>query len=164
MLLATVPERVSDLVAGLDEARLRHRHAPAFPTLHELIVHVTETGIAVDALLRHAYLDGESEVDLRVAIDPPLEPRPALPVDDLLDSFARVRRRTVDLLRGLTDADWARGLKDPVRGESSLLEVGRLVTTHELGHLAQIRNLTALLPEPQDLGPVGGPGPRTGQP
>jgi len=36
----------------------------------------------------------------------------------------------------------------------SLLEVCRLVAKHEMGHVAQIRNLSALLPEPQDLGPV----------
>jgi hypothetical protein len=28
-----------------------------------------------------------------------------------------------------------------------------MVTKHEMGHVAQIRNLTVLLPEPQDLGP-----------
>jgi len=32
--------------------------------------------------------------------------------------------------------------------------VCRLVAKHEMAHVAQIRNLSALLPEPQDLGPV----------
>ena len=36
----------------------------------------------------------------------------------------------------------------------TLLEVCRLVARHEMGHIGQIRNLSALLPEPQDLGPV----------
>jgi hypothetical protein len=30
----------------------------------------------------------------------------------------------------------------------------RVVAKHEMGHIAQLRNLSALLPEPQDLGPV----------
>jgi hypothetical protein len=29
-----------------------------------------------------------------------------------------------------------------------------MVTRHEMAHIAQIRNLTALLPEPEDLGPL----------
>jgi hypothetical protein len=28
------------------------------------------------------------------------------------------------------------------------------VARHEIAHIAQIRNLTVLLPEPQDLGPI----------
>ena len=36
----------------------------------------------------------------------------------------------------------------------TLLEVCRLVARHEMGHIGQIRNMSALLPEPQDLGPM----------
>jgi hypothetical protein len=36
----------------------------------------------------------------------------------------------------------------------TLLDVCQLVARHEMAHVAQIRNLSALLPEPQDLGPV----------
>jgi len=32
--------------------------------------------------------------------------------------------------------------------------VCQMVTRHEMAHIAQIRNLTALLPEPEDLGPL----------
>ena len=62
-------------------------------------------------------------------------------------TMGRVRRRTVDLLRGLSDEDWARLVVDPQQGELTLLDVCAQVTQHELAHLSQLRNLIALLPE-----------------
>src|SRR5258708_6500353 len=70
LLLGSVPERTSDLVYWLDEARLRYRHGPAFPTLGSLIAHLVEAAPRVDALLRHAHLDGQTSADVRAAIDP----------------------------------------------------------------------------------------------
>ena len=86
--------------------------------------------------------------------------RPAFVRDNLeaLEDLARVRRRTVDLLHGWGKAEWDRTIADPRGGGTTLLEVCQLVARHEMGHIAQIRNLSALLPEPQDLGPVRQPG------
>ena len=109
-------------------------------------MHLAAAGGAVDALVRHAYLDGTAEADVRASIDPQ-----AIELDrpgsDLLEDYSRIRRRTVDLLRGLSDSDWERVVRDPRQGELSLLDVCRLVAGHELGHLTQIRNLIAVLPE-----------------
>jgi hypothetical protein len=69
----------------------------------------------------------------------------------------RCGRRTVDLLHGWDRSAWNRPVNDPRGGDMSLLEVCRVVARHEMGHIAQIRNLSALLPEPQDLGPVRPP-------
>ncbi len=148
VLLGTVPERVADLVSGLDEPRLRYRHAPAFPTLKEVVAHLCEAGSAADVLLRHAYLDNETDLRVRGSIDPPVEPDVTAAVDDVLQGYARVRRRTVDLLRGMGDHDWNRRVTDPEQGEMSLLDVCSQIASHELGHVSQIRNLIALLPEP----------------
>ena len=81
---------------------------------------------------------------------------------DALEDFARVRRRTVDLLHGWGNAEWERLITDPKEGEMTLLDVCRLVARHEMSHIAQLRNLIALLPEPQELGPVGPLGPNGG--
>ena len=147
VLLGVVPERAADLVSGLDEPRLAYRHAPAFPTLKEVVGHLSGAGAAVDALLRRAYLDGQRELPVRASIDPAHEPELAPSVGELLESFGRVRRRTVDLLRGLAPADWQRVVLDPQQGELTLLDVCTLVTEHELAHLSQLRNLIALLPD-----------------
>ena len=70
LLMGSAPERISDLVFGLDEAKLRYRHGPAFPTLGGLIGHLLESGSKVDALLRRAHLEGLSTADIRSTIDP----------------------------------------------------------------------------------------------
>src|SRR2546430_9209417 len=70
LLMGSAPERISDLVFGLDEAKLRYRHGPAFPTLGGLIGHLLESGSKVDALLRRAPLQG---------VSPPRPPSPIHP-------------------------------------------------------------------------------------
>ena len=147
MLLGVVPERVGDLVSGLDETRLAYRHAPAFPTLKEVICHLSDAGTAVDGLLRRAYLDGQRELPIRESIDPTSSPDISPPLLELLENFGRVRRRTVDLLKGLAQDDWSRMVLDPRQGELTLLDVCGQVAQHELAHLSQLRNLIALLPE-----------------
>jgi DinB superfamily len=156
LLMSSVPERISDLVFGLDETRLRYRHGPAFPTLGGLISHLLDSGSKVDALLRHAHLDGLATADVRATIDPNPDlvgDSPEGALHDAIDDFARVRRRTVDLLHGWGKSEWERAISDPRGGSFTLLDICRMVTRHEMGHVAQIRNLTVLLPEPLDLGP-----------
>lgn len=159
LLMSSVPERISDLVFGLDETLLRYRHGPAFPTLGGLLFHLLDSGTRVDALLRGAHLDGLAVADVRATIDP------TPPVGDTgtesrerglqeaIEDFARIRRRTVDLLHGWGKNEWDRVITDPRGGSLTLLDVCRMVTRHEMAHVAQIRNLTVLLPQPQDLGP-----------
>ena len=154
LLMSSVPERIGDLVFGLDEARLRYRHGPAFPTLGGLIGHMLESGSKVDGLLRHAHLDGLTTADVRATIDPTHDHELDRPLQEALEDFARIRRRTVDLLHGWGKTEWERTVADPRGGTFTLLEVCQLVTRHEMAHVAQIRNLTALLPEPEDLGPM----------
>ena len=154
LLLTSVPERTSDLVSWLDEARLRYRHGPAFPTLGSLIAHLVDSATKVDSVLRHAHLDGRTTADVRATIDPAHDQELDRPLQEALEDLGRVRRRTVDLLHGWGKTQWDREIDDPRGGEMSLLELCRLVARHEMGHIAQIRNLSALLPEPQDLGPV----------
>jgi hypothetical protein len=154
LLMSSVPERIGDLVYGLDEARLRYRHGPAFPTLGGLIGHLLDSGTKVDGLIRHAHLDGVATADVRATIDPSHDGDLERPLQEALEDFARVRRRTVDLLHGWGKTEWDRKLKDPRAGDITLLDVCRLVARHEIAHIAQIRNLTALLPEPMDLGPA----------
>jgi hypothetical protein len=154
VLLAQVPERVSDIVAGLDEERLAYRHAPALPTLAGLAAHIAQTGTLIDALFRHILIDGATEVDLLEAIDPLAPPEVEEARGDLLERFWRDRRRTADLLRGLSPDRWADIVTDARLGEITLFEICDRVGRHEAGHLSQMRNLIALLPETLDLGPL----------
>lgn len=154
LLMSSVPERIGDLVYGLDEPRLRYRHGPAFPTLGSLIAHLLDSGSKVDGLLRHAHLDGLATADVRATIDPDHDLELGRPLQEALEDFARVRRRTVDLLHGWGKNEWDRKLSDPRGGETTLLEVCRMVARHEIAHIAQIRNLTVLLPEEENFNRV----------
>lgn len=158
LLMSSVPERINDLVFGLDETRLRYRHGPAFPTLGGLIFHLLDSGTRVDGLLRRAHLDGLATADIRATIDPGHEVDLDRPLQEAIGDFARVRRRTVDLLHGWGKSEWERSVNDPRGGSVTLLDICQMVTRHEMAHVAQIRNLTVLLPEPLDLGPQR-PGP-----
>lgn len=155
LLMSSAPERISDLVYGLDEARLRYRHGPAFNTLGGLIGHMLESGAKIDVLLRRAHLEGLAAADVRAAIDPDVDQELDRPLQEAIEDFARVRRRTVDLLHGWGRGEWSRVISDPRGGDVTLLEICQQVTKHEMSHIAQIRNLTVLLPEPEDLGPPG---------
>ena len=161
LLMGSVPERINDLVFGMDESKLRYRHGPAFPTLGGLISHMLDSGTKVDALLRHAHLDGLATADIRATIDPSHDEELTLPLQEAIEDFARIRRRTVDLMHGWGKAEWDRTLREPRGGEITFLEICRMVARHEIAHIGQVRNLIALLPEPQDLGPArpmpGGP-------
>ena len=162
LLMSAVPEHVNDLASPLDESRLRYRHGPAFPTLSSLIAHLVDSGSKVDALLRRAHLDGQTTASVRAAIDPPHDMELTMPLRDALDDFARVRRRTVDLLHGWGKTEWERVVTDAKEGDMTLLDVCAVVARHEMSHIAQLRNLIALLPEPQELGPIGPAGPSGG--
>src|SRR5260370_24941884 len=146
LVMSSVPERIADLVYGLDEAGLRYRHGPAFPTLGGLIGHLLDSGSKIDGLLRHAHLDGIASADVRGTIDPTHDHDLDRPLQEALEDFARVRRRTVDLLHGWGKNEWERTLSDPRGGSLTLLHVCRIGTRHQKAHIPPNRNLTLLLP------------------
>src|ERR1700694_3114480 len=113
LLMSSVPERIGDIVYALAEQRLRYRHGPAFPTLGGLIGHLLDSGSKVDALLRHAHLDGVATADIRATNEPGHDEELTRPLQEGLEDFARIRRRTVDLLHGWGKAEWERKVKDP---------------------------------------------------
>jgi DinB family protein len=127
MLLLSVPERVSDLLLGLTPDQLSYRHGPAFPTASEVARHVATVGAELDAEITAVALDA-----------PPADPprTEELPLADVLQDWQRRRRRAADLLRGLPDDRW----------DDRLAELCDGGLRHELGHLSQLRNLTALIP------------------
>jgi len=156
LLLGAVPERINDLIYGLDETKLRYRHGPAFPTLGGLLAHLIRSGTDVDGLLRRAHLEGAKEADVRAIVDPSHDEDLDRPLGEALEDFTRIRRRTVDLLHGWGRNEWDRVLKDRDGAELTLLDVCRIVARHEMSHIGQIRNFAALLPVHEDLGPATG--------
>ena len=125
MLLQSVPERVSDLLYGLTADQLGYRHGPAFPTADEIARHLAGTGADLDAEITAAAVGGEHAA----------APSADQPLAEVLQDWQRHRRRASDLLRGLPAERW-----------EELKERCHEGLQHELGHLSQLRNLTALIP------------------
>ena len=145
-VLATVPERASDIATELDTPSLAYRHGPGFPSVGEVVSHLCESGSAIDAVLRPVAIEGVREVRLREALEQERDPdlRPALQTQ--LDDFARVRRRTVDVLHAMPTEFWDREVFDPAVGRLTVRAAVASVVRHELGHLSQLQSLVTLLP------------------
>ena len=150
VLFAQVPERAADVLAAVDAEQLRHRHAPALPTLTEAIEHLAGSGRAFDALVRSVVVDGAGEVDLERTLHP--SPGDAAPpggdeaVGAHVDDFARDRRRTFEQLRGLDPGRWQASIEDHRHGTLTLLDLVKHGVHHETAHVTQLRNLLSLLP------------------
>ncbi len=71
---------------------------------------------------------------------------------DLLEEMARERRRLLHLLWSLTDDEWQRAGRHPLRGQLTIADIVRELARHDLEHLWQVRRLKELLEEP-DLEP-----------
>jgi rubrerythrin len=144
-LLATIPEELAVAVAGCDDTTLRHKPAADEWCAKELIAHILETELLftrrVQAILQHS---GPG----LAAISTPLPPwklhegkgYAEMPVETILAALRETRTATVALVRALTPQQWAsRGLN--VEGTASVLDLGTWLTNHDLGHLAQLRDL-----------------------
>ena len=152
MLMGSVAERVTDLAAPIDTTRSRYRHGPAFPTLEELIVHLVAAATGTDSVVRAFCVDHVTEIDTTPALDPARDPEvPAQSMKEWLSAYDRPRRATMDLLRSIPDQEWGRTAFDPRLGDITLIELCRRVVEHELGHLAQVRNLTTVAPLPDEI-------------
>lgn len=145
-VLGTVPERTSDIATELDGPGLAYRHGPSFPTVGEVVSHLCESGSAVDAVLRPVAIEGAREIRLRTALETEKDPELLPSLETQLEDFARVRRRTVDVLHSMPTEFWDREVFDPAMGRLTVREAVSSVVRHELGHLSQLQTLVALLP------------------
>lgn len=145
-VLATVPERASDIATELDGPGLAYRHGPGFPTVGEVVSHLCESGTAIDAVLRPVAIEGARELRLREALESERDRDLLPPLETQLDDFARVRRRTVDVLHAMPTEFWDRDVFDPSMGRLTVREAVTSVVRHELGHLSQLQSLVTLLP------------------
>jgi hypothetical protein len=62
-------------------------------------------------------------------------------IGDLLPEFERLRIETVDLVRGMREADLSREGRHPFFGRSSLEKLLKLVYRHNMIHLRDIRRV-----------------------
>lgn len=155
-MVASIPERLASYLIGLHQDQLAYRHGPAFPTIAELVMHFTESGEAFDRLLTEALAEDPKQLSVPVtdsgsilnaavaigsrAVDPDA-------IVEGLNRYAASRRELAELIRQADEATWQRPVHDAFLGEVTPQQlVGRLAQ-HEMGHISQLRNLIACLPE-----------------
>ena len=147
LLMAGPPERLGDMVLTLGQSRMTYRHGPAFPTLQELVGHLAGAAAACEGAIRHACLEGAERIELSESLDPRVTADLTEETAELIQAYTRVRRRTIEFLRGLPADAWRRPMTDARLGDLTLLDVCSRVADHEVAHVSQARNLVALLPE-----------------
>ena len=134
-------------VAGCDDTTLRRKPSPDEWCAKEIIAHMLETELLftrrVRAILEHT---GPG----LAAIGTPAPPWKLhegkgyvdMPMHTILERLRATRAATVALVRGLTPEQWAgRGVN--VEGTATVLDLGTWLANHDLGHLAQVRQLCA---------------------
>jgi hypothetical protein len=127
------------------EAALAWRPGAGKWSVHEVVVHCADS--ETNAALRIRTLIAEKE-PLVVGYDQDAWARvldyPAQPLEDSLVATSAARRRTVPLLRRLTDAEWAKEGRHTESGRYTAEDWLRIYAAHLEGHAKQIeRNVEA---------------------
>lgn len=130
----------------LDEDLLRRRADPDDWCLLEVAGHLRDC--------ERRYLE---RLEAMIAREQPRIPafdaesiQPAVPYvmldpDEALNGFEALRRRTLQLLRSLADADWERTGLHPYLGLVTVAQVVREMSEHDLEHLWQARRIVEAL-------------------
>jgi len=139
------PERLRAALRTVPAGALRWRPGPGRWSAHEVIVHCADS--ETNAALRIRYLLAEKE-PLIVGYDQAEWARAfdyhAQSLEDALVTTDLARRRTVPLLRGLSEAQWGRRGRHTESGPYGAEDWLRTYAVHLEGHAGQIeRNLAA---------------------
>jgi len=140
--MAAVPDRVAELIAGLDEETLRRQPAEAEWSMKEVCGHLVEdartwqeriTLITTQTdpyLKRYDPVAGVTEGGYQEA-----------PIEETMDEFRSIRRQTVETLRGLSADGWERFGRHWSEGPVTIAEACSIALEHAGSHLEQIRDL-----------------------
>jgi hypothetical protein len=143
--MESVPSVLRSMLTPIDAASLCVRPEPEEWCVREVIGHLiaTDTGAFADRIA--AIVAGEPQI---AGFDPWAAIRArdftAGPLGELLDEFARVRRRSADFVRSLTPSDLSRTAEYGSRGTFAAGDFVHEWPYHDQEHLRQI--LAALQP------------------
>ena len=140
--LAAMPDRVAEMVAGLNDETLRRRPAEGEWSMKEVCGHLTEdartwqerltlmTTQAGPYLKRYDPEDGVREGGYQEA-----------PIEKTLGEFRRIRRQTVETLSRLSAEGWERTGRHWSEGPVRIAEACSIALEHAESHLEQLREL-----------------------
>ncbi len=107
------------------------------------LIGLVEDALSFEADVFHANLTAVLETESPVLDMTPRqkEPDPAAEpkaLSDLVDTFQTARKRTLSILQGLTDAQWARTCKCD-GGEMTIMGLVHLLSAHDWDQLARLQ-------------------------
>lgn len=131
-LLGTTPERLRALVAAAPPELLRRAPRAAEWSALQCVEHIADTEAAVFARRLAAFLAGEQDF-------PAYDPAPGGAADPaaLVEEFAAARRRNLETLERVTEADLERRSRHQRLGEVSLWTQVQEWAAHDLNHVIQ---------------------------
>ena len=138
--LAATPARISRLVDGLSEARLRERTNPAKWSLAEIAIHLSEVELVVGYRVRSMLGDSGGPIQ---AYDQEVWAKryDRVPVKTAIEVHRTLREANLALYRSLTQEEWARYGIHSERGKETVDRTVRLQAGHDLNHLKQLEAL-----------------------
>jgi uncharacterized damage-inducible protein DinB len=140
--LAAMPDRVAELIAGLDEKALRRQPAEGEWSIKQVCGHLVED--ARTWRERIMLMTTQTNPYLK-RFDPVAGVREGgyqeAPNEKTLDEFRRVRRETVEMLSKLTPEGWERTGRHWSEGPVTIAEACSIALDHAESHLEQLREL-----------------------
>jgi rubrerythrin len=136
-ILEEAADETVKIVSGVDEKMLSHKPEPTEWSAKETLAHMLETdGLFVTRIEFILNGDGSKEWPSPM---PPWKLHEGKGYNEMesgvvLDSYLANRRRSLEILRSLSEADWAKQV-----GSQSLLALGTWASTHDRGHMEQLR-------------------------
>lgn len=155
---AAAPGRIEASLAGLTEDRLRARLIPGKWSIHEIVLHATDSECLGAVRIRQALGDNHTrfpsyDQDRWSAMLRYAERSPAIR-GAMLRLFRAQREASSELFAAATPQEWRREGIHPEWGPMTLRQILELYADHGERHLAQILERRRLLGAPLDLPPL----------
>lgn len=142
-ILESIPEKVSEAIAGVDEKILERKPSKEDWCIKEIIGHIIETDkLFVKRVETVLKTQGVPEIPRTT---PPWKLHEGkgyetLTKTELIGRLKESRGTSLDLIRNLKNEDWVR--KGTIMGKTiSVVDLGTWLANHDRGHLAQIKKL-----------------------
>lgn len=136
-ILESAANEVAEVVAHVDDASLSRRPEPGEWSAKETLAHMLETDNLFATRIDYL-LDGDSSKGWPRPM-PPWKLHEGkgyneMPISSILEKYAANRDYSLSILRSLSPTDWSTQV-----GANSLLALGTWASTHDRGHLEQLR-------------------------
>jgi hypothetical protein len=139
--LALIPDRIAQLLVGVDDDTARRRPLPEEWCVVEIVVHLSDVECRYRARLERIVTEDNPRVP---AIWPRSMPDPLPLLREALADFHNERTKTVTFLSALTPQAWDRPAYHTTLGATTLRKQVQGLIAHDEDHLNQIVQTKAI--------------------